>query len=238
MSATHPEPRRIAPAVQRLSQLARLTIAEADALDAAMAARRVTPPRGVLLREGRTVGSQMLFLSGWAARVRMLRDGRRQFLSIVLPGDLIGLSLQPRPVALSDVVALTEVEWCEAPAAAANSALAEAYATSRSHDAAMLLAQITRLGRMTAAERICDFLLEMHARLRTAGLTRGNTFDMPLTQEVLADTLGLTSVHVNRVVQGLRRDGDLQWKDGVVTLPDPAALAVKVGRIEIEVSKA
>lgn len=236
MSALNERVEAVQPAMQRLGQLARLGAADMAMLDAAMRERHRVAPRGELLRERQPIARAKLLLSGWAARVRVLGDGRRQFMSMLLPGDLIGHCRQARPLAASTVIALTEVQWCHAPDAEPDSGLASAYAASGAFEEAMLLAQITRLGRMTAAERICDLMLELHARLAMAGLTRGNSYELPLTQEALGDTLGLTSVHVNRVVQGLRRDGDLQWKSGCVTLADPQALAAKIGRVEIAVS--
>jgi CRP-like cAMP-binding protein len=226
------------PAVERLARLAPIGAEGRKALEEAARERHRASPRTELLREGKPIARPKLMLAGWAARVRMLDDGRRQFMNMVLPGDLIGLCRQRRPVAVSTIVALSEVHWCHAPDAEPDSGLAEAYAASGAFEEAVLLAQITRLGRMTAAERICDFLLELRARLGLAGLASDTSFDMPLTQEMLSDALGLTSVHVNRVVQSLRRDGDLQWKGGRVTLADPAALAAKVGRLEIAVSEA
>jgi CRP-like cAMP-binding protein len=225
------------PAIDRLSCLAPLSERDRAALAEAMHERSRVRPRGELLREGQAIGRPKLLLEGWAARVRMLDDGRRQFMSMLLPGDLVGSCRQARPLAVATVVALCEVQWCHAPEAEPGSGLGQAYAASAAFEEAALLAQITRLGRMTAAERICDFLLELRTRLAMAGLASDTSFDMPLTQETLADALGLTSVHVNRVVQGLRRDGDLQWKGGRVTLTDPDALAAKIGRVEIRVSE-
>lgn len=101
---------------------------------------------------------------------------------------------------------------------------------SQALDEAYLLDQITRLGRLNAHERIISLLLELYERLDRAGLTSNCSFEVPLTQEVLADSLGLTSVHVNRMLQQARKDGDLQWRDGLVTLYDPGKLGPKVNR--------
>lgn len=224
------------PAVVRLARLAALSLDDIAALEVAVRTASRAPPRAELLREGRPVAHAGLLLSGWAARVRLLDDGRRQILSLILPGELFGMCQQPRPIAVSTVVAITPIEWCVAPAAAPGSTFHDAYATSAARQEAALLAQITRLGRMTAAERICDLLLELRERLALAGLASERAFDMPLTQEALGDALGLTSVHVNRTLQALRRDGNVEWHRGQVSLSDPAALSEKVGRVEINVS--
>jgi CRP-like cAMP-binding protein len=95
---------------------------------------------------------------------------------------------------------------------------------------------VTRLGRLNAQERIGDLLLELNERLALAGLADPQGFAMPLTQEMLADALGLTPVHVNRMLQLARREGDIEWRPGRVTLTDVAALAQKVGRAPVRVS--
>jgi CRP-like cAMP-binding protein len=87
-----------------------------------------------------------------------------------------------------------------------------------------MMRNIVRLGRLSAYERIADWLLEMYERLGSAGLTRGNSFEMPLTQETLADALGLTTVHVNRTLQSLRLNGVLSVYARTVVLHDLASL--------------
>ena len=120
---------------------------------------------------------------------------------------------------------------CRAPEAGLSPTLARAYALNDALERAYLFAQITRLGRLNAHERLADFLLELQERFALAGLVRGDgQFEMPLTQEALADVLGLTPVHVNRVVQHSRRDGWLEWRAKRVTIHDPEQLAVLVGR--------
>lgn len=223
-------------AVRRLNTLVPLDDDATFALTDALTTARPIKPRRELIGEGHEIVEPMLILSGWAARVRFLADGRRQFLSFLLPGDVIGLGQQTRPVATATVIALTPVEVCSAPSSEKSPALAEAYALSRALDEAYLLANITRLGRLNAQERIGDLFLELLERLRMAGLESGNSFALPLTQEMIADALGLTSVHVNRMIQLFRREGDLTWKTGRLTLTDPAALARKINRQAVRVS--
>lgn len=225
-------------ALLRLAALSPLLPATLSVLSAALTQAQPIRARRELMSEGRPIEAPRLLVRGWAARVRQLPDGRRQFLNFLVPGDLIGLSDVPRALATATVVAVTDVMVATPPDAADLPDLATAYAISRALDQAQLLAQIVRLGRFNAQERIADLLLELHERLTLNGLARGSAFDVPLTQEVLADALGLTSVHVNRMVQQARRDGDLQWKGGRVTLSDPAALAQKIGRHPLRVQAA
>jgi CRP-like cAMP-binding protein len=222
------------PAITRLAALAPLDAEDMAALQAATAAgiRRI-PARREVLGEGHPVPQAQIVLSGWACRVQMLSDGRRQIVSLMLPGDLIGMCRQRDPLASSSVLALTDVVTCLAPEPRQGqhgTGLAEAYAVSGALDELYLLRHITRLGRLSAYERTADLLLEIHERLTLAGIASGNMFPMPLTQEMLADTLGLTSVHVNRTLQTMRRDGSVSLRAGTAVLSDPAHLANMVDR--------
>lgn len=223
--------RMMLPAQLRLARLALLDAADTQALALAMAQGRVVRVRRELVGEGRPVGEPQLIVDGWAARIRLMPDGRRQILSFLLPGDIIGRCRQPAPLSASTVIALTDVTVCVPPAAPDGSALAEAYATSEALSEAYLLAHITRLGQMAARERILDLLLELDERLSLAGLSDDGRFRVPLTQELLGDTLGLTSVHINRMLQQARQLGDLTWKGDRVELNDRGALVTAVGRV-------
>lgn len=227
----------LAPGLCRLATLTALDAPARAALDAAIEHARPVRAHAELLREGRAVGGARLMVAGWAARVRVLPDGRRQLLSFVLPGDLIGHCQHAHPLASSSIVALTPALVAAAPDADALPALAEAYALSRALDEAHLLAHITRLGRMNAQDRIIDLLLELHERLSLAGMTSGDSFELPLTQELLADTLGLTAVHINRMIQQLRRGNSLEWRGRWVTLTSPAGLTRALRRTAVRISE-
>jgi len=137
------------------------------------------------------------------------------------------------PISTYDVLPLTEVMIFPAPPAVpdgTHTGLAEAYGVSKAWDEACTLGHITRLGRLSAYERIADLMLEVYERLTAAGLTHGHSFHMPLTQDTLADALGLTSVHVSRTMQSLRQDGVLSMDSRTVTLNDPARLAQPLNR--------
>lgn len=228
----------LTPAMVRLQALTPLDPASIDALEHSIAASVTDRPRSEVLCEGRRIPAALLIVEGWAARMRVLSDGRRQFLSFLLPGELIGMCQHERPLAVSTVVAITPLTTCRAPDRAHHPALGQAYGISRALEEAYLLAQITRLGRLSALERLGDVMLELHERLALAGQVRNGTFEMPLTQEMLADVLGLTPVHVNRMVQQARREGWLEWRARRVTITDPAALATRVGRVPVRVQAA
>ncbi|WP_343526066.1 Crp/Fnr family transcriptional regulator [Sphingomonas sp.] len=227
-----------AAAIRRLSSLTTLNGADIALLHGAAANPRTYPVRHTFLTFGRPVAEPLLVLQGWAARVRVLPDGRRQFMSFYLPGEVIGNVHQDMPIASATVVALTECVVCVAPAAPTGSGLAQAYAIGDALHEAYLLGHVVQLGRLNAQERISDFLLEIYERLSLAGLTMSGSFEMPLTQEMLADALGLTPVHVNRMIQQARRDGELMWKSGRILLRDPERTARTIGRISPQVTAA
>ena len=93
------------------------------------------------------------------------------------------------------------------------------------HREERLFDQIVRIGRLTAKERVLNLLLELYDRLDAIGLVKENTFRIPLTQEVFADALGLSVVHINRTMQQLRREGMVTVGRGAVTLHQRHKLA-------------
>ena len=225
------------PAVRRLAALAPLdAFAQAALADAAQRSRSLKPGRE-LIAEGVPIASPMLILDGWAARTRFLTDGRRQIMSLLLPGDLIGNCRQQRALSVSTVVALSSLTICAAPSSG-YPALEEAYHVSHALDEAYLLAQITRLGRLNAEERVVDLMLELCDRLTLCGLVSDGGFAWPLTQSALADALGLTSVHVNRTLQQLRGRGDVVLRTGRLQLTNPTKLAQRVGHVTASVTAA
>ena len=221
----------------RLNRLAPLSAEELAALERAATAPTTVAARREILAEGDPVRRPTLLLVGWACRVRSLRDGRRQILEFILPGELVGRCHHPQPRALSSVMALTKLTICAAPEAAAGSSLADAYAISAAQSEAGLLRQITRIGRLSALQRTADLLLDLHERLLSSGSAQPTSFPFPITQETLADALGLTSVHINRTLQTIRRHGLLTMANGMVHLPNPSGLRELIDYQEVDSGK-
>jgi CRP-like cAMP-binding protein len=221
---SHPVAPDTSSVVARLSALAPLNGSELEALEMATRSRRNVSAHHDLIEEGSPVAEPAILLSGWVGRSRIFPDGRRQILSLLVPGDLIGVCRQRNPIAATGMVALTPVVLCPAPSPEPGSGLAEAYAQSGAIEEFHLFRQIARLGRLSAYERMTDLLLELCTRLSAVNLGAPDQFPMPLTQEVLADLLGLTSVHVNRTLQTLRREGLLELRSGVARLKDAERL--------------
>lgn len=205
------------------------TRVDIDLIDGlALDAEGPTYPAGeVIFSPGATPGAEALLVSGVAAEVRRLGDGRRQILALRLPGD--GLACQPA----DNVVALTPVRL--APSDGLRVALADpspqyhdlrrGWIAAERADQALLRTQLVRLGRMSALERTAHLLLEIHERLARVGLATEHAFHLPLTQEMVSDVIGLSIVHLNRTLQALRRDGLVGLRQSYVTLTGHERLA-------------
>jgi CRP-like cAMP-binding protein len=105
------------------------------------------------------------------------------------------------------------------------SQVARAWRLCRHAAETRLVRHIVRLGRLPAYERVADLLVDLHERQRRAGLADARTMNLPLTQEALADHLGLSIVHVNRTLQQLRRDRMIDYHAGRVVMRDAERLA-------------
>ena len=206
----------------RLHRLATLSDADVAAVTRSMAFTRRAVARRDLVAERSPNGEARMLISGWAALSRIMMDGRRQILDLVLPGEIVGRRPLSGIASLTTVSAITDVEFgpvVDPVPDDADSGLARAYAVDNALHEHYLYRQIARIGRLNAYERMIDWFLELQERLELCGLCTANGFTFPVTQEMLADALGLTGVHVNRTLQVLRKDGILEVRDGHVRLP-------------------
>jgi CRP-like cAMP-binding protein len=177
-----------------------------------------------------------IVLGGWASRQRVLRDGRRLILDFAVPGDGFGREGPAEGPCREKIVALTPVDTVDAEAllvlaeqSGPQSALARALEAMRREDRTRMLDHMVRLGRLTAVEKLAHFLLEMQRRTVPPDAASPRGFRLPLTQEAIGDALGLSVVHVNRVLRQLRLDGLIATREGLVWVLEPdklAALAV------------
>jgi CRP-like cAMP-binding protein len=219
---------RSAPAIRALQALADLGTSDRAALDGAIAGSRIFSSRQEIVSEGGAIAQPLLMLDGWAYRMNLLADGRRQIIQFLLPGDLIsGFDTASAP---ATVVALTRTQVCPAPVAGEDTpGLLQAYAAARALDQQYLFRQITRLGRLSAYERLVDWFCEMHERLSRSQSCGSDAMMLPVTQELIADTLGLTNVHINRTLQALRRDGIIETVGKTIRLLNHTACRTIAG---------
>ena len=167
-----------------------------------------------------------IVLRGWACRTRSLADGRRQITAFLLSGDVCDLdNLHIDPPA-ETVSALTECTVASIPKARIRElarqdpGFAEGLGWLAALDRVILGARVASLGQRPARERIAHLLCELFTRLRAKGEADGNRCRVPLTQEQFGEALGLTTVHVNRVLQGLRADNVVAREGERLTILD------------------
>lgn len=188
-----------------------------------------------LIHEGQTNASTFILSRGWACSYKILPDGGRQIVDFRIPGDFLGLRSVLFRTSDHTVEAITSIEAAEVLVSDILDAfshaprLATAVLWAASRDEAMVVEHLVNLGRRSAEERMAHFLLELWVRLRLVGMGDSAGFDCPLTQYHLADALGLSAVHVNRVLRRLREDGLVTFQKGRVVFDDPALLSEVAG---------
>lgn len=218
--------------IRRLSHFAHLTAEEIMLLRSVAASPEPVPAGTEIIHEGQLLDRPSALMAGWACRYRALPDGRRQIFDFILPGELYGMCHRPKAMALTTGITLTPAIIADAAAvrdAIVNKPeqfrnLEAALFSTASLDEAYLLNQVVRIGRQTAYERVSHLILELHARLQTVGLADDWSYTLPLTQEILADALGLSVVHLNRTLQQLRREGLIEFRSGKMTILQPGSL--------------
>jgi CRP-like cAMP-binding protein len=168
--------------------------------------------------------------AGWAIRSKALPDGRRQILNIHLPGDLVGLQGAMFEAATYSIEALTEVQLCLLPRRKIWSLFE--HMAELAFDVTWLAAReeshvdehLTSAGRRSASERIAALIIMLYKRLDTLGLVVDGAMPFPLTQQHIADVLGLSLVHTNKSLAKLRRLGMFVQTNGKLALTNPRAL--------------
>jgi CRP-like cAMP-binding protein len=185
---------------------------------------RTARAQQIIYRAGAAAPQICLIRSGWSFRFARLSDGRRQILSVLLPGDFFSvMSLFRRELPFS-VQTLTTSEFCKFNR---DDLIARLFRDQPAVDflASLIAAETTRaddlvldLGRRAADERIARLILDLMNRLSSLGLTRGPAFDFPLRQEHIADIVGLTPVHVSRVITMFRKARLIEIEQRVLTV--------------------
>jgi len=187
-------------------------------------------PRATLLLEGTSSTHLYTVLVGWAFRYKALPDGRRQILNFALPGDFLGLQASVFNEMTHSVEALTSMLLCVFP----RERLWEIYKdhATLSFDVTWLAAReeqildqnLLSVGRRNAIERTAYLLLHLYTRARDVGVATRASLDLPITQQHLADTLGLSIVHTNKTLRRLYDRKVIRWKGGKLDILDMKGL--------------
>jgi CRP-like cAMP-binding protein len=172
---------------------------------------------------------------GWALSIKNLPDGRRPVVDVHLPGDFLAWRSLWLSSADRTFQALTKVEVAPLKTERLLETLYMAPGLARAllwvgaREEAMVVERLVSIAARDATARTAHFLLELDARTKLIGQHSGDGFLCPLSQTVLADTLGMTPIHLNRVLRQLRESNLLVFRDGVVTFPDRERLAERTG---------
>ncbi len=216
--------------IEKLRGFVELTDKDIIALEAVTSRPQAFGPRKDLIREGDQPGPVLVVLEGWAFRYKALPSGSRQIMAFLMPGDACDLNIGMLAEMDHSIQTVTyaEVATIEGSAMdemmAAHPRIARAMYVAQLVDEGTLRAWIVSLGRRSSAERAAHLLLELYIRGVRTGLASGNQMELPLSQVILADALGMTPVHINRVLQTFRRSGAVELQRGVLRIQDPAAL--------------
>lgn len=188
-----------------------------------------------LVHEGQAGHMAYILLAGWVSSYKLLPNDGRQVIRFPLPGDWIGLRSVLLRTSDHSFAALTDAVVSAIAASRVRRLfedvprLGAAILWATSQDEAMVVEHLVSVGRRNAIERTAHFFLELHERLQLIGLADDRTFDCPLNQYILADALGLSAIHVNRVLRQLRERALLTLKGHSVEIHDKQALVTLAG---------
>ncbi|WP_363827007.1 Crp/Fnr family transcriptional regulator [Sphingobium sp. LMC3-1-1.1] len=221
--------------INKLSRFATLSENDIAALAVATAHPRKIAARHDLIREGDRPGPVFVVLDGWACRYKILPSGTRQILAFLMPGDScdlhVGLleqmdhsiqSIGPAVIATIDRPEIDRIMD-------RHPNVAKAMYLAQLIDEGTLRAWITSMGRRTSIERVAHLICELYLRARNIGLINGQHLTLPLSQILLADALGMTPVHLNRILKELKASGAMSLSRGSLIISCPEKLVQIAG---------
>ncbi|MEG3086247.1 Crp/Fnr family transcriptional regulator [Sphingomonas sp. PB4P5] len=197
---------------------------------AATARPRKYPAKRDLIREGDRPGPVFVMLEGWAVRYKILPNGLRQVLAYLMPGDCCDLHVGLLAEMDHSIQTITSASVATIDRAEMDTILddhrgvAKAMYLAQLVDEGTLRAWITSMGRRSSVERVAHLMCELYIRARAIGLITEMTFELPLSQLLLADSLGMTPVHLNRVLRELRQTEAMTLKRGSLFIAQPDLL--------------
>ncbi|WP_235911927.1 Crp/Fnr family transcriptional regulator [Mesorhizobium xinjiangense] len=196
---------------------------ELGALDSLSISATLYDPHTIITRQGDTDHRIFIIHSGWGCVHRDLPNGERQIIDTPLPSDIIGLQAGDgsRGNSLSSITALSVFEIPHHTLGRALSykpALGRILSRAVARQNAIVVEHLVNIGRRSALERTAHLLLELADRLAEFGSATPDRYECPLTQDELADALGLTKIHVNRTLRELRERELLVFRNGFVEL--------------------
>lgn len=216
--------------IQKLSGFAGLSAGDIAALAAATGSPRHFAAKHDLIREGDRPGPVFVMLEGWACRYKILPNGSRQILAYLMPGDSCDLHIgllaeMDHSIQTITSAVVATIERIEMDAIMDRQpGVGRAMYVGQLIDEGTMRAWITSMGRRASIERVAHLMCELYLRARNIGLTLEPRLALPLSQTMLADSLGMTPVHLNRVLKELRDSGVMTLQRGSLIIEDPIGL--------------
>ncbi|WP_292044980.1 MULTISPECIES: Crp/Fnr family transcriptional regulator [unclassified Brevundimonas] len=223
--------RRVSTLVDKLSLRDRVSAEEMAALEAVLDAPKTVAAGADIVREHTRPMHSTLLISGFSARYSTLEDGARQITEINVSGDFIDLHSLLMKQMDHGVLALSDCVIAEAPhiglidITERHPHLGRLLWLDTIIDAAIHRQWLVAMGRRSGLGHLAHLVCELYLRLQAVGQTGEMRFDLPLTQSVLGDALGLSSVHVSRLISELKSEGLVNWAGGRIEILDWRRLA-------------
>ena len=212
--------------VRRLRISSGISEEDVREIEALPIAVRQYPAETPVVRDGERATECCLIVEGFCARSKTIASGKRQILSLHIPGeipDLMSLFLHVMDHELSTLTACTLGFISHDTLRRLHQrrpVVAEMFWRDTLIDAAMFREWIVNVGQRPAPARLAHVMIELRERLRVIGRVDDENFEMPLTQEQIGEALGITAVHANRVIRQLRQEGIVEFSRGRVTVLD------------------
>ncbi len=219
------------PLTRKLSAFVALSSKELAVLEALHQRRRSFVAGRDLVHQGQSDQAAYILASGWVCSYKLQPNGTRQIVDFQVAGDFLGLRsvlLRTSDHSFEPIVNIQAIEVLASDLLDAfeqTPRLATAILWAASRDEAMVVEHLVGMGQRDSEARMAHFLLELGAKLALVGLGSKAGYDCPLTQYHLADAMGLSAVHVNRVLRKLRQDGLVTFRNGRVIFDDFDRLA-------------
>jgi CRP-like cAMP-binding protein len=225
------------PMIRKLESIFPLTEGERQALETLPMQVTVIKDDQDIVREGDRPTRSCLILSGFTATYKITAGGKRQIVSFGIAGDIPDLQSLHLKVLDISIGTLTQCrvgfithddlrEICTR-----YPRIAAAFWRETLVEGAIFREWVTNVGRREAYQRMAHVLCELLVRLRAVSLVEDHACDLPITQSEFADAMGITTVHVNRVLQQMRADGLIELKGDRLNIPDWEQLK-KVGEFD------
>lgn len=215
--------------LRKLSIFSKLDDADCELLRRAGSNSFVVERHSDIIREGDAPSDVHLIVEGFACRYKHTATGARQIVAYLVPGDFADTHVFVLNAMDHSIGALSPCRVVPIPRATIlalleRPAIARAMWLATLVDESVLREWIVNVGARNAKERVAHLMCELLARVKAVGLAADDSFDLPITQAELGETMGLSTVHVNRTLQALRAEGLITFKGGQLVVLDAARL--------------